>query len=68
MDHRNFYSETKYCPRCDRYVRFLQSVQTCYCVECGSKVNLFSTRDRKAFLRSLKSEQRKPVGDRKRVS
>ncbi|RMH00861.1 MAG: hypothetical protein D6702_12960 [Planctomycetota bacterium] len=68
MIEPGYYSETKYCPRCDQYVRYLQSIQACYCVECGSKVSLFSTADRKAFLAKLKKEKEARNPDRRQVS
>ena len=49
----NYYAESKYCPRCNEYVRFLMSLQASYCVHCGSRVHLFSRKDQDAFLRSL---------------
>jgi uncharacterized paraquat-inducible protein A len=68
MSQSGFYSDTKYCPKCDTYVRYLQSVQSCYCVECGSKVSLFSRSDRKAFLNGIKAAKAARKGDQKRVS
>ncbi|KAA3608687.1 MAG: hypothetical protein DWQ01_11320 [Planctomycetota bacterium] len=53
----NYYEETKYCPRCDEYVRFLQNLAASYCVECGSKVHLFSKKDRTRFLTALQAEK-----------
>ena len=45
----NFYSEKKYCGRCKRYVRYLMSVESSYCVHCDGKVQLFSKSDLKKF-------------------
>jgi len=67
MTQPDFYTETKYCPQCDAYVRSLQSIQASYCVTCGSKVHLFSVNDRKAFLRRIREEKAKKDGH-KRVS
>ncbi|TAH39745.1 MAG: hypothetical protein EYC70_02865 [Planctomycetota bacterium] len=53
MSPSNYFAETKYCPRCNEYVRYLMSLQTSYCVRCGSKVHLFSRKDQDLFLRSL---------------
>lgn len=50
MRHPDYYQESKYCPRCDTYVRFLQSIEACFCVECGAKVRLFSPGDKRAFM------------------
>jgi len=44
------FEEEKYCPRCARYVRFLQSVRYSYCVHCDARVRIFSDRDLAAFL------------------
>lgn len=53
MAPSNYYQETKYCPRCNDYVRYLMSLSACYCVNCGSRVHLFSRKDQDSFLRSL---------------
>lgn len=53
----NFFKDTKYCPRCHDYVRYLQSLESSFCVDCGGKVKLFSSADKRAFLRSLKEEK-----------
>lgn len=68
MHHSDYYQETKYCPRCDAYVRFLQSIEACFCVECGAKVRLFSPEDKRSFLRSLRSGRKDGEGRQKRVS
>lgn len=62
----NYYNSKKYCPSCREYVRYLQSIDESFCVACGSKVRLFSTADKKAFLEGLKSE--KQARKDKRVS
>jgi predicted DCC family thiol-disulfide oxidoreductase YuxK len=67
----SYYNTKKYCPSCHGYVRFLQSLDASYCVECGSKVRLFSTADKKEFLKGLqaaKQSPRKTGTDQKRVS
>lgn len=69
MEPTNYYSEKKFCPRCDQYVRYLMSTDSSYCVDCGGKVQLFSKEDRKVFLTTLKPA--KPAGRKgrdKRVS
>lgn len=53
----HYYNSKKYCPSCREYVRFLQSIDESFCVECGSKVQLFSTKDKKAFIEGLKAEK-----------
>ena len=69
MIRSDFYQDKKYCPRCHEYVRYLQSLDSSFCVECGAKVRLFSSADKRAFQKSLKSG-RKPrqTGQKKRVS
>ena len=57
----HYYNAKKYCPSCRDYVRYLQSIDSSFCVECGSKVRLFSTADKKAFLDSLVALQRHEV-------
>lgn len=68
MRHSDYYQESKYCPRCDAYVRFLQSLEACFCVECGSKVRLFSPQDKRLFVRSLHAGRKGGDGRQKRVS
>lgn len=68
MRHSDYYQESKYCPRCDEYVRFLQSTEACFCVECGAKVKLFSPQDRRTFLSSLKGGRKDSDDRQKRVS
>ncbi len=51
----NYYEDTRYCPRCQEYVRYLQSPQASYCVACGARVVLFSQEDRARFKRSVRS-------------
>ena len=60
-----FHSDTKYCPCCDAYVRYLASLEQSYCVECGSgDVRMFSDSDWTAF--QEKMEARKNKGGRPR--
>ncbi len=68
MAPSNYYDETRYCPQCDAYVRFLKSLEASYCVECGARVRLFSQQDRKRFLRSLNAARRPLKKPEKRVS
>ncbi len=66
----DFQNEKKYCPHCAEYVCFLQSLSDSYCVDCGSKVRLFSSDDKKAFLRAVKKDREDARGQtgRKNVS
>lgn len=59
----HYYNSKKYCPSCREYVRYLQSIDASYCVDCGSKVRLFSSDDKKAFLDGLKSDKRPSAGN-----
>ena len=59
MSH-TFHDDTKYCPCCDAYVRYLASIEQSYCVQCGSEVRLFSAADWTAFQARL--EAKKPKG------
>ncbi len=49
----DFYRDRKFCPSCERYVRYLRSPAFSYCAECGGVVRLFSEEDRRSFARSL---------------
>lgn len=33
--------EKKFCPACDKFVRYLTSPTYCYCLECLGRVRLF---------------------------
>lgn len=59
-----FYNDHKYCDQCDKYVSYLMSVDTSYCVECGNTVHLFSKDDWESFNNSL--QERRPKGGRPR--
>ena len=58
----HYYNTKKYCPTCREYVRFLQSLDESFCVDCGSKVRLFSSADKRSFLHSLKQDRIKKAG------
>ena len=60
----DFYNDRKYCPSCETYVSYLQSLSESYCVKCGQAVRLFSEQDWNAFHDSLK--ERRPKGGRPR--
>ncbi|HPF15197.1 MAG: hypothetical protein H6830_12730 [Planctomycetes bacterium] len=49
MESIDFYNDTKFCPKCMRYVRYLMSIHTSYCTECGGEVRLFSKEDWEEF-------------------
>ncbi|MEZ6037937.1 MAG: hypothetical protein R3F29_10680 [Planctomycetota bacterium] len=38
----DFDRETKWCESCQAQVRYLMSVKASFCVDCGSRVRLFS--------------------------
>lgn len=44
-DSPEFYREAKWCERCERYVRFLMSVNHSYCIDCGGRVRLMNPAD-----------------------
>lgn len=76
MDHAgpdSFDSNRKWCPACDRYVAYLMSITTSYCVECGGEVRLLSTVDWESFSESMDARRPRPRrrkkagGERKRV-
>lgn len=45
----NFYTETKWCPNCKNYVRYMMSVNSSYCADCGGPVRLFNKDDLTRF-------------------
>jgi hypothetical protein len=51
----NFDDELKWCPKCHKYVKYLQSYNSSYCVKCGSTVYVFSKDDWKKFRKSFPS-------------
>lgn len=64
MNSNDFYAETKWCPCCASQVRYLSSIETSYCVECGAEVRLFSDAGWARF--NLELEARKAKSGRKR--
>ncbi len=60
----NFYSDRKFCDSCNKYVSYLMSVDTSFCVECGHEVHLFSKDDWQSFNQNL--QERRPKGGRPR--
>ena len=59
-DHKDFYSDQKWCPSCDRYVAYLMSVKASYCVECGGDVRLLSAADWQSFTDSMANRRPAP--------
>lgn len=68
METTDYYAEKKWCPKCREYVRYLMSLHASYCVECGSRVKLFSSTDKRAFLKSLDEAKKQAQKRGKRVS
>jgi len=66
MPQSDFFKDSKYCPRCHDYVRYLQSLDASFCIDCGAKVRLFSAADKRAFLQDLKQakEARRAGGNK----
>ena len=60
----SFHNDTKYCPCCETYVRYLASIDRSYCIECGGEVRLMSEVDWGTFQERM--EARKPKGGRPR--
>ena len=60
----DFYNDRKFCPGCETYVSYLQSLTESYCVDCGTAVRLFSEEDWVTFHEALK--ERRPRGGRPR--
>jgi hypothetical protein len=57
----DFYGELKWCPKCRRYVNYLLSTYSSFCVKCGAAVQLFSKTDMKKFKKQAAPEQPAPV-------
>ena len=65
MDRQyDYYSDLKFCVKCDKYVSYLMSMDHSYCTECGQRVKLFSQADWTDFHETLKNN--KPTGGRPR--
>ena len=64
MGNSSFYDETKWCDDCGKYVNFLLSLDHSFCVECGSKVRLYSSEDWTQINDELAA--RRPKGGRPR--
>lgn len=60
----SFHEDTKFCPCCNQYGRYLASFDRSFCIECGSEMRLFSDDDWSAF--KTRMEARKPKGGRPR--
>jgi len=53
----DFYNETKWCPKCKDYVRYMMSVNASYCSECGTPVRLFNKEDLVRFNADLEKRR-----------
>jgi hypothetical protein len=53
----DFYNETKWCPKCRTYVRYVMSVNRSYCVGCGGPVRLFSREDLERFRQDVEKRR-----------
>jgi hypothetical protein len=47
----SFYEDVRHCPACRIYVRYLLALDIAYCVECGRRVELFSSADMARLLK-----------------
>ena len=65
MDQLDYYGESKWCPKCRDYVRFLMSVNHCYCIDCGGQVRLFNKKDWVAFHKNLEATAKRQHGHRR---
>ena len=68
MDPLSYYSDKKWCPRCDEYVTYLMSIEHSYCVSCGDEVRLFSEEDWESFHSSMQSKRPKGGRPRKKAT
>ncbi|MFN0242716.1 MAG: hypothetical protein ACKVWV_07465 [Planctomycetota bacterium] len=64
MEPRDYYTDLKYCAKCEKYVSYLAGMEHSYCTDCGTRVRLFSENDWTAFNDSL--ARQKPKGGRPR--
>jgi len=53
----DYYSETKWCPKCKTYVRYMMSVDGSYCAECGGPVRLFNKEDLDRFTQDMEKRR-----------
>ncbi len=58
MSPNSFYDDRKFCTACDDYVAYLAGMDRSYCVQCGSKVRLFSEEDWNRFQNGLDNRPR----------
>ena len=68
MDTIDFYSEKKWCEKCQEYVRFLMSVDHSFCITCGTRVRLFSQKDWEAFHAAAEASRPSRKGRRVKAS
>lgn len=61
---RDYYSDQKFCPACNKYVQYLMSLDRSYCMDCGGRVRLFSGDDWTEFNETI--TRQKPKGGRPR--
>ncbi len=64
MENADYYTDLKFCAKCDKYVPYLMGVEHSYCTECGGRVRLFSQQDWDAFTENL--ARQRPKGGRPR--
>ena len=62
MTKRDFDNDRKWCENCNAYQRYLMSVNYSFCVECGSKVRLFSKADAQTFGEDLLKRRWRTTG------
>ncbi|MEZ6003419.1 MAG: hypothetical protein R3F17_06975 [Planctomycetota bacterium] len=62
MDQGDYYSDKKYCPKCEDYVQYLRSIHASYCTRCGGEVKLFSKHDWEKFNHESSSPKRRKDG------
>lgn len=51
-----FDEEFKWCTKCKKYVKYLQSSDSSFCILCGSEVILFSEEDWEKIQASMASD------------
>ena len=62
MSKSDFHTEKKWCEKCNAYKRYLMSVNHSFCLDCGSKVRLFSRKDAAEFGEVLQRRRWRSTG------
>ncbi len=53
----DFEQEKKWCPKCETYRRYMVSINHSFCIECGTKMRLFSKPDQARFTEEIQKRR-----------